>query len=62
MEAGRVVELELDGLELTGGAPTELGQLTLADGVEPRRQSADERAGGDRAAHVAAKLYLATIS
>ena len=28
MENGRVVELELDGFELTGGVPTELGQLT----------------------------------
>ena len=28
MENGRVVKLELDGFELTGGVPTELGQLT----------------------------------
>ena len=40
--------------------PAEIGQLTSLSShrVEPRRQSADERAGGDRAAHVAEELYL----
>ena len=53
MEDGRVVELELGEMGLTGAVPAEIGQLTSLSGVVPRRQSADERAGGDRAAHVA---------
>ena len=36
--------------------PAEIGQLTSLMKVEPQRQSADERAGGDRAAHVAEEV------
>ena len=55
-----LVKLSLDGNELTS-VPAEIGQLTSL-AVEPQRQSADERAGGDRAAHVAGVLGLTAIS
>ena len=53
IENGRVVELYLEEFGLTGAVPAEIGRLSALNGVEPRRQSADERAGGDRAARVA---------
>ena len=54
-EIGQLRSLLVLGLnrnQLTS-LPVEIGQLTSLDGVEPQPQSADERAGGDRAAHVA---------
>ena len=49
-------ELDLSGNQLTS-VPAEIGQLTsLRSWTSP--QSADERAGGDRAAHVAEELDL----
>ena len=58
MENGSVVELDLDEFGLTGAMPAEIGQLIgqlhVAGEIEPQPQSADERARGDRAAHVAA--------
>jgi leucine-rich repeat protein SHOC2 len=53
MEDGRVVKLVLVDFGLTGAVPAEIGQLTSLRRVAPPRQSADELAGGDRAAHVA---------
>ena len=53
-EIGRLTSLErllLHDNQLTS-VPAEIGQLTSLR-VVPPRQSADERAGGDRAAHVA---------
>ena len=47
-----LTELNLGGYRLTS-VPAEIGQLTSLQDVVPQRQSADERAGGDRAAHVA---------
>ena len=44
--------LDLDNNKLTS-VPAEIGQLTSLTEFVPPRQSADERAGGDRAAHVA---------
>ena len=49
MENGRVVELKLEDVGLTDAVPAELGQLTSLK-VLNLTQSADERAGGDRAA------------
>ena len=51
MENGRVVELRCGGLGLTGAVPAGDRAAHVADGVGPPRQSADEPAGGDRAAH-----------
>ena len=52
MDRGRVVKLELRSVGLTGAVPAEIGQLTSLRGCTSR-QSADELAGGDRAARVA---------
>ena len=66
----------LDGLtlatELTMGGgtngnlltslPAEIGQLTSLRELDLQQQSADERAGGDRAAHLAEELYLDATS
>ena len=62
MENGRVVELELERVwpDRSGAGGDRAAHV--AEGVEPRRQSADELAGGDRAAHVAEELDLAAIS
>ena len=49
----------LEEFGLTGALPAEIGQLTSLRELGPQRQSADERAGGDRAAQVAEGLYLA---
>ena len=45
-------ELNLGDNQLTS-VPAEIGQLTSLRELVPQRQSADEPAGGDRAAHVA---------
>ena len=45
-------QLFLNCNQLTS-VPAEIGQLTSLTELWPRRQSADEPAGGDRAAHVA---------
>ena len=54
-EIGQLTSLEalyLHDNQLTS-VPAEIWQLTSLELLAPRRQSADERAGGDRAAHVA---------
>ena len=56
MENGRVVELELEDFGLTGAVPAEIGRLSALRQLRPPRQSADEHAGGDRAAHVAEEV------
>ena len=53
IENGRVVVLALEEFGLTGAVPAEIGRRECADVFGPQRQSADESAGGDRAAHVA---------
>ena len=52
MENGRVVKLELEEFGLTGAVPAEIGRLSALR-VLASPQSADEPAGGDRAAHLA---------
>ena len=49
--------LDLRDNQLTS-LPAEIWAAHVADGVVPRRQSADELAGGDRAAHLAERLDL----
>ena len=53
MENGRVVELELEGFDLTGAVPAEIGRLSALRELNLGDNRADELAGGDRAAHVA---------
>ena len=53
MENGRVVKLRLVDFGLTGAVPAEIGRLSALRQLRPQLQSADELAGGDRAAHVA---------
>ena len=56
----RVVKLELNELDLGDdkltSLPAEIGQLTSLTELDLERQSADESAGGDRAAHVAGEV------
>ena len=56
MENGRVVELYLEGFDLTGAVPAEIGRLSALRELNLGDNRADELAGGDRAAHVAAGL------
>ena len=59
MENGRVVQLVLEYVGPDRSVcRRRSGQLTSLRLLRPRRQQADERAGGDRAAHVAAGVGL----
>ena len=53
IENGRVVKLVLEEFGLTGAVPAEIGRLSALRELDLSVQSADELAGGDRAAHVA---------
>ena len=54
MENGRVVQLKLEEFGLTGAVPAEVGQPRVRwRALDLGGNRADERAGGDRAAHVA---------
>ena len=58
MEDGRVVELGAGRSVDHWRCRLRSGSSHVAGGVVPQRQSADERAGGDRAAHVAEGVDL----
>ena len=63
-EVGRLSALRVlsvAGNELTS-VPAEIGQLTSLEKLHLSRKSADERAGGDRAAHIAGTCTSAAIS
>ena len=53
MVDGRVVRLDLSGVSLSQVVPACIGRLTALQALNLDEQSADELAGGDRAAHVA---------
>ena len=58
MVDGRVVRLDLSGVSLSQVVPACIGRLTALQALNLDEQSADELAGGDRAAHLAEELYL----